>query len=226
MTEMQYRGSNKVVVTGATGYMGRALIPMLTARSHSVTAIAREASVPRLPAGCAVPVANVLDGNSWRACLAAGDTLVHLSWVLLIPALPKQKFVEIDRRAALEAIRVAKDAGVSHVVYLSVAHPAPVMKAYIAVRSECEVALTSSGLPATILSPWYVLGPGHRWPYALLPLYRLAMRFRQTREGASRLGLVTLGQITKTLVWAVENPSTAVRILDVPAIRASAQHVS
>jgi len=45
------------------------------------------------------------------------------------------------------------------------------MKAYIAVREECEEIIQESGLNATILRPWYVLGPGHRWPYMLLPMY-------------------------------------------------------
>jgi len=48
------------------------------------------------------------------------------------------------------------------------------MRAYIAVRKECEAILAASGLTTTILRPWYVLGPGHRWPVILLPFYRLA----------------------------------------------------
>jgi hypothetical protein len=67
--------------------------------------------------------------------------------------------------------------------------------------------------------PWYVLGPGHRWPYVLLPLYWLCERLPATREGARRLGLITLPQMLNALVWAVENPPNAVQILDVPRIR-------
>jgi len=118
----------------------------------------------------------------------------------------------------MEAIRVAKVAGIAHFIYLSVAHPAPMMKAYIGVRTECEAALRESGLHATIVRPWYVLGPGHRWPYALLPLYWMAARFPATQTGASRLGLVTLRQMTRALYWAVENPPDEVAILGVPEI--------
>jgi uncharacterized protein YbjT (DUF2867 family) len=53
-----------------------------------------------------------------------------------------------------------------HFVYVSVAHPAPAMKAYIEVRSRCEEIIRASGLNTTILRPWYVLGPGHYWPLA------------------------------------------------------------
>jgi len=71
----------------------------------------------------------------------------------------------------------------------------------------------------TIVRPWYVLGPGHRWPYALLPMYWLCERIPSTREGARRLGLVTLPQMTRTLLSAIENPSIGARIIEALQIR-------
>jgi uncharacterized protein YbjT (DUF2867 family) len=121
----------------------------------------------------------------------------------------------------MEAIRAAKRAGVGHFIYVSVAHPAPAMHAYIAARSACEVELSASGLNATILRPWYVLGPGHRWPYALIPFYWLAERIPHTREGSRRLGLVTLEQMLKVLAGAVDRPPAGVEVIDVSAIRAA-----
>jgi hypothetical protein len=53
------------------------------------------------------------------------------------------------------------------------------MDAYIAVRSECEAAIESASLNAPILRSWYVLGPG-RWPYLLVPIYKLAELLSQT----------------------------------------------
>jgi uncharacterized protein YbjT (DUF2867 family) len=93
------------------------------------------------------------------------------------------------------------------------------MKAYTAVRAEAESVLRASGLNATILRPWYVLGPGHRWPYVLAPFYWLVERLPATRESARRLGLVTLRQLLDALVSAVENPATGIRIVEVPEIR-------
>jgi hypothetical protein len=74
-------------------------------------------------------------------------------------------------------------------------------------------------LNATILRPWYVLGPGHRWPYMLLPMYWLMEFIPSTRETALRLGLVTLQLMLNALVVAVENPCQGIRISDVQAIR-------
>ena len=117
------------------------------------------------------------------------------------------------------AVKAAREARVKHFVYLSVAQPAPMMKNYLAVRAEGEALLRASGMAATFVHPWYVLGPGHRWPYALIPFYWLCERLPATSEGAQRLGLVMLPQMLSALVWAVENPPPDVQILDVPRIK-------
>lgn len=88
------------------------------------------------------------------------------------------------------------------------------------VRAKCEADTQESGLKATILRrPWYMLGPGHRWPFALIPAYWLLECLPATRDGARRLGLVTLEQMLQTLTKAVASPAPNVRILGVPWIR-------
>jgi hypothetical protein len=67
-----------------------------------------------------------------------------------------------------------------------------------------------------------VLGPGHRWPGVLQPVYWIMERLPRTRDAARRLGLVTLAQMTAALVLAVENPAAGVRFAGVPEIRDSA----
>ena len=91
-------------------------------------------------------------------------------------------------------------------VFLSVAQPSPVMRAYIAVRKECEERVRAAGIPATFLRPFYVLGEGHWWPLALVPFYKLAEAAPGWRESAIRLGLLKRRQMVNALVWAVENP--------------------
>ena len=129
------------------------------------------------------------------------------------------QFRAVDLPALKASVAAAREAGVEHFVYVSVAHPAPIMQAYIDVRMECEAEIARAGLIATILRPWYVLGPGHWWPLALKPFYALLETVPATREDAVRLGLVTLDQMTDAMLWAIENPPIATRIMDVPAIR-------
>lgn len=210
-----------VFIAGGTGYMGRRLIAQLLERGHRVRALVRPGSEGKLPAGCTAVVGNALDRTSYDNQVTGADTFVQLVGVAHPSPAKAAQFRAIDLVAAREAVAVAAHAAIRHFVYVSVAHPAPVMKAYIEVRRECEDMIRDSGLPATILRPWYVLGPGHRWPYALVPVYWLLERFPATRDGARRLGLVTLGQMGAALLYAVENPSLNVRIFDVQKIRAS-----
>jgi nucleoside-diphosphate-sugar epimerase len=98
------------------------------------------------------------------------------------------------------------------------------MAAYIAVRAEGEVLIAAAQLTATILRPWYVLGPGHRWPLALIPIYAVARKIPALREGAERLGLVTVAQMVSALTLAVEIPPArgTRRVVSVPGIRGAA----
>jgi uncharacterized protein YbjT (DUF2867 family) len=93
------------------------------------------------------------------------------------------------------------------------------MREYIAVRTEGEETLRASGLNATILRPWYVLGPGRRWPLLILPAYWILGALPSTRETANRLGLVTLDQMVQTMANAIERPPSGVRVVEVPQIR-------
>ena len=124
------------------------------------------------------------------------------------------QFREIDLKAGLEAVRVAREVGIHHFIYVSVAQPAPVMHAYQAIRAECEQVILRSALSATILRPWYVLGPGHLWPYCLVVCSKIAELLPQTREGARRLGLVTIAQMVTALAHAVDNPCDRVCIVE------------
>ena len=208
-----------VFVTGGTGYIGRHLIPLLQKRGHSVTALVREGSQHRLPGDCDICVGDPLNGDTYVKHVPSCGTFIHLVGVPHPSPSKARQFVEVDLKAGSEAIRVARQVGISQFVYVSVAHPAPVMKAYIQVRCSCEAAISEPGLSASILRPWYVLGPGHRWPVILTPLYGLAKGFSATREGAARLGFVTLDQMVHAIASVTEDPAQGVRIVEVPEIR-------
>lgn len=208
-----------VFITGGTGYLGSALIPKLLERGHSVQALVRKGSEHKLPSACTVITGDALDSRSYADRITAADTLVHLVGVSSPAPWKARQFRAIDLASVRASLAAAAAGNIRHFVYVSVAQPAPVMKAYIRVRAECEALIQVSGLAATILRPWYVLGPGHRWPVLLLPGYWLFERLPRMREGAQRLGLVTARQMVGALQWAIEHPSEGVRILEVPAIR-------
>ena len=113
---------------------------------------------------------DALDSSTYASQVSPADTFVQLVGVAHSSPAKAAEFRRIDLAAGLGAVRAATLAGVRHFVYVSVAHPAPMLQSYISVRAECEAAIESAELDATILRPWYVLGPGHLWPYLLLPM--------------------------------------------------------
>jgi uncharacterized protein YbjT (DUF2867 family) len=215
------RQQRSVFITGGTGYIGQHLSSRLLERGHQVRALVRPGSEKKLCPECTPVLGNALDGASYAGQVAPADTFVQLVGVAHPSPRKAAEFREVDLVSGLGAVAAAKAAGIRHFVYLSVGQPAPIMKAYVAVRVECEAAIHSAGLNSTILRPWYVLGPGHWWPYLLMPAYKLAELLPSTRDGARRLGLVTLEQMTLAILAAVENPAQGVRIMTVPEIRAA-----
>ena len=208
-----------IFISGGTGYIGASLRPLLIERSHTVTVLARPQSTKRVGAG-QVLVGDALRSPTFAPAVRGCDTYLHLTGTPHPAPWKKAQFRAVDVVSLRASVEAASTAGVRHFVYLSVAHPAPVMKAYIDVRMECEELLWESGMAASILRPWYVLGPGHRWPVMLKPLYAVAEQIPALRGGARRLGLVTREQMVSAIVTCIEQPPDGVRVVEVPEIRA------
>ena len=210
-----------VLLTGGTGYIGRRLIPQLVTRGHLVRAVVRPGSEGKVPAGAEIIVGDVKSRESVGPHVSRETIVVHLVGTPHPSPSKAAEFEALDYVAAHECIAAAKAGGAKHFVYVSVAHPAPIMRAYIDVRTRVEAELRESGLSHTIIRPWYVLGPGHRWAYVLLPMYWLMGAIPTTRDSAQRLGLVTIAQMVDTLTWAVDTAGAESRVLNVPDIRRS-----
>ena len=217
--------ARRVFVTGGTGYIGRALLEALVTRGHTVTALVRPGGSSRLAPGVAYVVGDALDASTYVREIPPADTLVQLVGTPRPGPGKSAEYARVDLPAGLAAVEAAMGARVRHLVYVSVAQPAPVMKPYILARSAVETqireACGQAWLSATILRPWYVVGPGHRWPVVLKPVYALARKLPWTRAGARRLGLVTQAQMIGALVEAIEHPPddvTGPRVWEVPRI--------
>jgi uncharacterized protein YbjT (DUF2867 family) len=209
-----------VFVTGATGYIGRALVPALLARGHTVRALVRRGSERKAPAGVQCVHGDALDAATYRDRVAPADTFIHLVGTPHPAPWKGRQFRAVDLVSIQAAVESARYAAIRHFIYLSVAQPAPVMAAYIAVRQAGEDLLARSGLPHTVVRPWYVLGPGHYWPLLVAPVYSLLEKLPPTRDMALRLALIRLEQMVAALADAVTHPAAPRRLIDVADMRA------
>jgi uncharacterized protein YbjT (DUF2867 family) len=208
-----------IFITGGTGYLGRHLIPQIIARGHEVTALVRSGSEKKLSTGARLVTGDALNQATFRDLVKPADTFVQLVGVPHPSPAKAEQFRSIDLVSVRESVAAAKAAEVSHFVYLSVAQPAPIMKVYIEVRAEGERMIRESEMNATFIRPFYVLGPGHRWPCVLMPVFWIGGMIPSMRAGAERLIPVTLKQTLCALVESIENPCAGICVLEAPQIR-------
>lgn len=210
-----------ILITGGTGYIGSHVIPILLARGHRVRVLARQQSMSRVASGASAIAGDALDAASVASALRPGDTVIHLVGTPHPSPSKADEFEKIDLVSIRATVSAAKNVAIAQLIYVSVAQPAPVMQAYVWVRLLGETMIGKAELTASILRPWYVLGPGHWWPKLIRPLYKIADLFPSLRPMVERLGLLNIEQMVTALVYAVENPPAQGqrRIYDVPAIR-------
>lgn len=144
----------RTAVLGATGFVGRALVPKLAERGE-VVAVSRGGDAVG-GGGVRAFAADVTDAKAVRAALEGVD-VVHY----LVHSLGSADFDEVDRRAAATVAREAARAGVSQIVYLGgLGDDAPDLSAHLRSRAETAFVLASGDVPVTILRAAVVVGRG------------------------------------------------------------------
>jgi uncharacterized protein YbjT (DUF2867 family) len=130
------REAHSVFVTGGTGFIGRRLIASLVGRGHRAQALLRDGSQRKLAQGAEAVVGDPLSAESIASHLPPADSFVQLVGVSHPNPSRAAEFRAIDQTAGCAGAEAAARCGVRHFVYVSVAQPAPVMKAYVAARSD------------------------------------------------------------------------------------------
>ncbi|MGJ4936769.1 SDR family oxidoreductase [Bradyrhizobium sp. HKCCYLRH3083] len=131
-----------ILVTGATGNVGRRVVEQLVKRGADVRALVRDPAKANFPAGVQIAQGDLLDIDSLRGAFSGVSTL------FLLNAVTSDEFTQ-----ALVALNIAREAGIERIVYLSVIHNVP----HFAGKFAVERMIERMGLNATILRPAYFM---------------------------------------------------------------------
>jgi uncharacterized protein YbjT (DUF2867 family) len=143
----------RAVVFGASGVIGRALLPEL-ARRGEVVAVSRRTQEPG--DGVMWTSADATDAAAVERVLRAGDVVVYLVHSLGVP-----DFEEVDRRAADTVAAAAGRAGARQIVYLGgLGATSDAESAHLRSRAETAERLSAGPVPVTTLRAGMVVGPG------------------------------------------------------------------
>jgi uncharacterized protein YbjT (DUF2867 family) len=136
-----------ILVTGATGRVGRQVVQQLVKRGADVRVLVRDTSKASFPAGVEVVQGDLLDIDALRTAFTGVNTL------FLLNAVAGDEFTQ-----ALITLNIAREAGVERVVYLSVIHSDHFVNVpHFAVKSGAERMIERMGFGATILRPAYFI---------------------------------------------------------------------
>ncbi len=205
----------RVVVAGASGFVGRALVRALTP-DFDVIGLSRASR------------SRGADGVEWRACdlfslldtesaLEGADAVVYLVHSMMPSArLTQGSFKDMDLICADNVARAAERVGAKHIVYLGGLIPTgePTLSEHLASRLEVERTLGSRGVPVTSLRAGLVLGAGGSSFQMMVNLVERLPVMVSPRWTRSLTQPVAIDDVVAALRYALEHPDLAGRAYD------------
>ena len=208
---------SRVIVTGASGFIGTALIPRLAAAGHLPRLIVR-----RPPAELPAEPIEVMPGDltapaSLRAAVAGADAVVHLGAATSAGRLDPALAHRVNVGGATALIEACLAAGCRRVVVLSTQHVhLPRCGTYGRTKRIADALFAGSGLDVTILRPSLVYGPGSRGVFVKLAgLVRRLPVIPVVGPGTWHLRPVYLDDLVALIVETVGRPDVSGRTYDI-----------
>jgi uncharacterized protein YbjT (DUF2867 family) len=178
-----------ILVTGATGNVGSALLQRLVADGHPVRALVRD---PRRlgPNRVRVQIAlgDLSDASSFRHALRGVKTVVHLAAAIRDQERQGATIEEVNALGTLRLVRAAERAGVERFVFFSaIGTSLHSQSRFFRAKAQAETAVEESDMQTTIFSPSIIYSPGDPWitllgRLAVLPLVPISGSGRAVYE--------------------------------------------
>jgi farnesol dehydrogenase len=163
----------KVLVTGGTGFLGRAVVGALAGRAHEVVVFARRAASPPPEGATAAVAGDVRDRDALRRAAAGCDAICHTAALVSIWRRRREDFDDVNVGGLMNVVDTAAALGIRRVVYTSsflalppADRPAPIeandyQRTKVAADRAADAAV-SRGAPLVRVYPGVIYGPGVR----------------------------------------------------------------
>lgn len=204
----------KVLVTGASGFIGRPLVRRLVAHGHRVRGLARRADVAAALPGAEVELGDMRDAGAVDRATRGMDAVVHLACATGVAREPVARDVNVTgTRRLLDAARVN---GARRVVFVSsISATRERMGPYGRTKREGEALVAASGLEWVILRPSLVYGSGSAGLFARLQRSLAAPVMPVIGDGAIELDPVHVDDVCDVIEQCLVRPDVIGRTYDV-----------
>ncbi len=214
----------RVLVTGASGFVGRAVVTAFADAGRAVSAGVRRPPQPAFPAAVeVVRHPDLSQSFDWTPLLEGVDQVVHLAGIAHTGGVAPALYDRVNRLATAELAAAAARAGVAHFVFVSSVRaqtgpsadhalterdePAPT-DAYGRSKLAAEAAVCAAGVPFTILRPALFYGPGVKGNFALLLRAARSRWPLPFRDFVNRRSLLSIDNFVSALTFVLSSPAT------------------
>jgi len=205
----------KILVTGATGYIGGRLIPDLIHRGYKIRIMVRAMSPvyqQRWP-GTEIVAADVLDEDALRDALDGIHTAYYLIHSML---LGPKNFVSADRKAAQNFANISREKKVQRLIYLGgLCDTQASLSPHLQSRREVAEILKASGVPTIIMRAAIIIGSGSASYEILENLVKNLPILLIPNWGKNKCQPIGIRDVIKYLVGVLEQPETSEGAFDI-----------
>lgn len=206
-----------ILVTGGTGFVGRALVRQLVANGHHVRTLIRPSPrTPNLPRGVPLEVAVVGlgDERGLRAALRGVDVVYHLAGAEQQGA--QANILDTDAHGTYRLAQVAAESRLRRFFYVS--HIGADRSSYyplLKVKGIAEEHIRKSGVPHTIFRSALLYGPEDHFTTAFAKVLSTFPFMLMPRNGEVLIQPLWVEDLVTCLMWSLDNPDTVNRTIEV-----------